>query len=178
MATIHSYTHFMELVGERYSCRNYDPAEPVDADMVRAVIDAARLAPSATNRQPWTFVAVTDAETRAAILAKSRPAFINAPVVIVACGHHADSWHRPSDGKDHTDVDLSIAVEHICLAAASLGLGTCWVCSFDVDATRRVLGLPDDVEPVALIPLGYPADTVVPDKKRKNLDEILKWEKF
>ncbi len=178
MATIHSYPQFMELVGERYSCRNYDADAPLDADTVRAIVDAARLAPSATNRQPWTFVAVTDTDTRAAILAKSRPAFLNAPVILVACGHHADSWHRPTDGKDHTDVDLSIAIEHICLAAASLGVGSCWVCSFDVDATRKALGLPDDVEPVALIPLGYPADSAVPAKNRKTLDDILRWEKY
>lgn len=168
----------MRIVNERYSCREYDADRTISRQQVEAVVEAARLAPSAVNRQPWTFVAVTDRSLREAILVKSRPAFMDAPVLLVACGHHTDAWHRPVDGKDHTDVDVSIAVEHICLAAAAAGLATCWVCSFDVEATRRVLGLPEDVEPVALLPLGYAKSTEIPEKKRKPLEEILRWEKF
>lgn len=173
-----TYNNFIELLNERYSCRNFDATKQVTPDQVEAVIEAARLAPSACNRQPWTFVAVTDKATREQMLSKSRPAFLEAPVLIAACGHNATAWHRPSDNKDHTDVDLSIACEHICLAATSLGLATCWVCSFDVDATRNALGIPDDVEPIALIPLGYAADNSIPIKNRKSLSEILRWEKF
>lgn len=173
-----TYEQYIDLVTSRYSCRDYNPDAPVSPETVRAVVESARLAPSACNRQPWTFVAVTDLDIRRKILAKSRPAFMEAPVVLVACGHHDTAWHRPADEKDHTDVDVSIAVEHICLAAAALGLGTCWVCSFDVEATRNALGLPDDVEPIALIPLGYPKTNVIPEKNRKSLDEILKWESF
>ncbi|MCH5219673.1 MAG: nitroreductase family protein [Muribaculaceae bacterium] len=169
---------FFETVRNRYSCRNYNADKTVDKALVERVVEVARLAPSAVNRQPWTFVAVTDKETRAKILSKSRPSFNEAPVLLVACGHHSDAWHRPSDNKDHTDVDVSIAVEHICLAATACGLCTCWVCSFDVEATRDALGLPDDVEPIALIPLGYAINDAIPEKKRKSLDEILKWEKF
>ena len=172
------YQCFMKLINDRYSCRGFKADTPVDKSTVVEVIEAARLAPSATNRQPWTFVAVTDFETRSRLLAKSRQTFIDAPVLIVACGHHSEAWHRPSDGKDHTDVDVSIAIEHLCLAASSLGLGSCWVCSFDVEAARQSLCLPDDVEPVALIPLGYPINDAVPEKKRKSIDQILKWEKF
>lgn len=169
----------MDVVRQRYSCRSYNPGRAVGRDLVRAVVEAARLAPSACNRQPWSFVAVTDPDKRRVLLAKSRPVFADAPVLLVALGYHSEAWHRPSDGKDHTDVDVSIAVEHICLAASTLGLGSCWICSFDVDATRKALEIPDDVEPVALIPLGYPADdAIVPEKKRKTLDDILKWEKF
>lgn len=172
------YKEFKKLVENRYSCRAFDAGRPVDRGTVEKVVDCARLAPSAVNRQPWTFVAVTDAETRRAVLSKSRPAFIDAPVLIVACGHHDTAWHRPSDGKDHTDIDLSIAVEHLCLGAASMGLATCWVCSFDTEATRRALGLPDAVEPVALVPMGYASTDFIPEKDRKQLDEILRWEKF
>lgn len=168
----------MDVVSDRYSCRDFDSTKPVAVETVEKIIEAARLAPSAVNRQPWTFVAVGDAALRARILAKSRPAFLEAPVLIVACGHHDEAWHRPADGKDHTDVDVSIAVEHICLAAAALNVGTCWVCSFDVEATKETLGLPEDVEPVALIPLGYPKTDQIPQKKRKTLEEILRWESF
>lgn len=172
------YEQFKNLVNSRYSCRDYDPDAAVSHETIRAVVEAARLAPSACNRQPWTFIAVTDTELRRTILAKSRPAFMEAPVILVACGHHDTAWHRPADNKDHTDVDVSIAVEHICLAAAALGLGTCWVCSFDVDATVAALELPENIEPVALIPLGYPKSNAIPEKTRKSLDEILRWERF
>lgn len=178
MASINSYPQFMKLVNDRYSCRDFNPEALVEREAVMAVIDAARLAPSACNKQPWTFIAVTDSDIRARILAKSRPAFMKAPVIIVACGQHHDAWHRPADNKDHTDVDVSIAVEHLCIAASALGLATCWVCSFDVQATVEALGLPDDVEPIALIPLGYPASMDIPEKTRKSLDQILRWEKY
>lgn len=172
------YNQFMTLVNERYSCRDFDENRPVDKATVNNIVEAARLAPSACNRQPWTFVAVTDPELRGMILSKSRPAFLKAPVVIVACGHNADAWHRPADNKDHTDIDLAIAIEHLCLATTALGLGSCWVCSFDVDATRRALGIPADIEPVALLPIGYPENPSVPAKNRKSLEDILRWEKF
>lgn len=131
------------------------------------------MAPSACNRQPWRFYVVQDEDKRQRLLAKSRPSFMQAPMLIVAVGLHDEAWHRPSDGKDHTDVDVSIAVEHICLGAADLGLGTCWVCSFDVDATRHELDLAEGEEPIALIPIGYPADATIPEKKRKDMREIV-----
>ena len=75
------------------------------------------------------------------------------------------------------DVDLAIAAEHICLAAASLQLGTCWVCNFDPEALRNCLNLTENQEPVVIIPIGYPAEgSIVPKKSRKELDEIVEWE--
>ena len=96
-----------------------------------------------------------------------------APCIIVACGDHNVAWHRKLDNKDHTDVDVSIAVEHLCLAAAEQGLGTCWVCNFDVPLCKEILGLPANIEPVALVPVGYPASQEVPEKNRKPLQDIL-----
>ncbi|MDE6396221.1 MAG: nitroreductase family protein [Muribaculaceae bacterium] len=127
MTKLTDYPTFYNLICERYSCRAYDPTREVGDDMIKAVIEAAQLAPSACNKQPWTFVVVRDEATRHALLAKSRPAFKEAPVLIAAVGNHSDVWHRPADGKDHLDVDVSIAVEHICLAATTLGLGSCWI---------------------------------------------------
>ena len=106
---------------------------------------------------------------------------------IVACADHRESWHRPADGKDHADIDVAIAVEHLCLAATEVGLGTCWVCNFDVALCRGALGLPSGVEPVVMVPVGLPsgvepvvmvpvgyaADAAVPEKKRKSLEDIL-----
>ena len=91
---------------------------------------------------------------------------------IVACVNHNESWHRRADNKDHADIDIAIAVEHLCLAAAEQGLGTCWVCNFDTPRCSEVLGLPENLEPAVLIPVGYAEDEPT-EKKRKPLNEIL-----
>ena len=95
---------------------------------------------------------------------------------IVACEDHSQSWKRGSDGKDHADIDVAIAVEHICLAAAEQGLGTCWVCNFDVARCKEVLNLPENIEPAVIIPLGYPEreeQFAESEKKRKGAEEIV-----
>jgi nitroreductase len=176
---MNSYPQFYELVCKRYSCRAFDPSRDVSDELIRAIVETAQMAPSACNRQPWQFVAVRNSERRMRMLHSSRPAFNDAPVLLVACGFKNDAWVRPADKKNHLDVDLAIAIEHICLAATSLDLATCWVCSFDVNAVRKELNLPDDVEPIALIPVGFAApDSSISAKVRKTLDQILKWENF
>lgn len=180
MQRINAFPRYYALINERRSCRAYRP-DAVPPEMIRAIIDTARIAPSACNRQPWGFVVVTSPEGREAIInSYSREWIKSAPAFIVACGNHSEAWHRGCDGKDHTDVDVSIAVEHICLAATSFGLGTCWVCNFEPAAVSSYLGLPDDIEPIAIIPIGYPADAdaAIAPKKRKPLDEIIRWEKY
>lgn len=177
---IEAYPHFYKLSAARYSCRNYN-REPVGRDVLTAVVDAARLAPSACNRQPWVFVVVDEeGPARDAIMkAYDREWIASAPAFIVACGNHAEAWHRPADGKDHTDVDVAIAVEHICLAAASLGLQTCWICNFNAPMVAEALNLPEEMESVAVIPIGHPAENnIVPEKKRKTTDDILRWGSF
>ena len=159
--------------------RNSDRRK-VPEDLLVAILDIVRLAPSACNKQPWRFLVIDDA-AQSEVLRKSysREWFDNAPVYIVALGTHDEAWHRGFDGKDHTDVDVAIAVEHLCLAATSVGLGTCWVCNFDLAIVKDGLQLPDNVEPIAIIPIGYPVDgETVPEKKRKALDDIVKWGKF
>lgn len=166
---------FKDLSYARFSCRNYSP-KAIPADLLSDVLEAARLAPSACNRQPWRFYVISDPAVKAKVLSKSKPAFLDAPVVIAAVGIHDEAWHRPADGKDHTDVDVAIAVEHMCLAATACGLASCWVCSFDTVATKEALALSDGEEPIALLPLGFAAEGVcAPEKSRKSLDAILKW---
>ncbi len=170
---------FYSLVRNRYSCREYSD-RPVSDETLMAVLDMARLAPSACNRQPWMFLIADGDDERQAILDSYKRDWIrSAPRFIIALGDHSAAWHRPEDGKDHTDVDVSIAVEHICLAATALDLGTCWVCNFDPAAIRKSFNLPDHLEPVAIIPIGYPAKPdAVPAKTRKSLDEIVRKGKF
>lgn len=173
------YDKLTALMADRYSCREYEPTPVTDSE-IRAVIEGARLAPSAVNRQPWTFVVLrTPEERQRAIDAYShRPFLRQAPAIIVAVGLHDEAWHRGADGKDHTDIDVAIATEHVCLAATALGLATCWVCNFDPDILRSRLELPDNAEPVVIIPLGRPASGEVPEKTRKPLDQIIRWGKF
>ncbi len=179
MQHLKAYPQFYELTAERFSCRRYLDKE-VSRDMVLAVLDTARLAPSACNRQPWTFIVLDTPESRRTVLeAYPRDFISNVGTFIVACADRSESWHRPEDGKDHADIDVAIAVEHICLAATSIGLATCWICNFDPAKLRQGLNLPDNVDPVAVIPLGYPDLSVEPaPKKRKELESIVRWEKF
>ena len=174
-----SYPVLYSLAAHRYSCRSYAQA-PVPGDTLTAVLDVVRLAPSACNRQPWLFIiADGDDERQAVIDSYPRDWVKSAPEYVIACGVHDEAWHRQSDGKDHTDVDVSIAVEHLCLAATSLGLGTCWVCNFDTDIIRKAFRLPEGMEPVAIIPIGYPAEPDdIPAKKRKEMTEIVRRGKF
>ena len=92
---------------------------------------------------------------------------------LVITGNHAESWHR-YDGKDHCDIDIAIVTEHIVLAAAQRGINTCWVCNFDVDACKRWLQLPENEEPMVLIPMGYAsAEGGATPKKRKDLSQLV-----
>ena len=168
---------FKELAKKRCSVRNYKDM-PVEKEIIIDVLESARIAPSAVNFQPWHFIVLTDKNMIERICESySRDWLKKAPVIIVACGDHSKSWKR-KDGKDHCDVDIAIAVEHITLAASDIGLGTCWVCAFDADKCSKLLELPDEVEPVALIPMGYPADENPQEKKRKSIEEVVSWEGY
>jgi nitroreductase len=165
---------FSELVAKRYSVRAYKP-DPVEDEKLQQVLEAARLAPTAANRQPFQFIVIHTAPHRAELKRiYHREWFLQAPLVICACALPAEAWVR-RDGKNYADVDVTIAMDHLILAAASLGLGTCWVGAFDPQAAREVLHLPEGVEPVALTPLGYPADSP-PTKERKPLARLVRYE--
>ena len=171
---------FIDLAKKRYSSRNYQDKQ-VEKELLLQVLEAGRVAPSAKNKQPWHFVVITKEESLKKIKeCYERDWIESANCVIVVCGDHREAWRR-ADGKIHTDVDVSIAIDHMTLAATDLGLATCWVCKFDVLKCVKALDLPDDVEPIALLPIGYPADKTDVnrhDQLRKPLDEIVHWEKF
>ena len=107
-----------------------------------------------------------------------RDGFKTAPCYIIMCADHSVSWKRRIDNKDFADVDVSIATEHICLAATEQGLGTCWVCNFDPAVLKENFSLPEHINPVAIISLGYEQEKLEIEKNRKPLSEIVKWEKF
>ena len=166
---------YPELIAARYSVRAYRP-DPVEDEKLQAVLEAARLAPTAANRQPFQLV-VLHTTGREEEIGKiyHRPWFVQAPLVIAVCAISSQAWVRESDRFNARLIDAAIVADHLILAAANLGLGTCWVAAFNVDAARRVLQLPEEAEPVVFTPLGYPADSPGP-KVRKPLSELVRYE--
>lgn len=165
---------FSDLIRKRYSVRAYE-SRPVEEEKLQQVLEAARLAPTAANRQPFQILVLTTAGREAELQRiYHRAWFVDAPLILCMCAIPAEGWTRV-DGKGYTDVDAAIAMDHLILAATDLGLGTCWIAAFDPDAAREVLGLPDGVEPVAFTPLGYPADEPRA-KERKVLSDLVRYE--
>jgi nitroreductase len=141
------------------------------------VLQAARQAPTAANRQPFRLVVVhTAGKEEELARVYGRRWFTQAPLVIAVVAVHSEAWRRQDD-KPYDEVDATIAMDHLILAATALGLGTCWIAAFDPVAAREVLGLPDDVEPVAFTPLGWP-DKAPATTDRRPLDELVKHDRW
>ena len=168
--------HFSELITNRSSVRGYK-SDPIEDEKLLAVLEAARMAPTAHNNQPFRVI-VIHTEGREDELSRiyGRPWFTQAPIVIGIIGVPAEGWVR-QDGKNYFEVDVAIAMDHLILAAHSLGLGTCWIGAFSPEAVYEVLNLPEDVVPVAFTPLGYPGKEGR-EKIRKSLDELIKYERW
>ena len=165
-----------EAIEARYSVRGYRP-DPVGDDMLAKVLEAARRAPTAANRQPFRLVVIHTAGREEELKRiYAAPWFTSAPLVIAVVAVPGEAWRR-MDGKPYDEVDATIAMDHLVLAATALGLGTCWIAAFHPDAAREVLGLPDDVEPVAFTPLGYP-DKRPAATDRKALDKLVRYERW
>lgn len=173
---------FLELAKNRFSSRNY-LNQPIEEDKLMKVLEAARIAPSAANYQPWHFIVIRSEENRRKICTTYRREWLQkAPVIILACGDQSKAWVRSAfDNKNHTDIDISIAIDHITLQATELGLSTCWICNFDTKKCSELFNLPQNIEPIAIIPLAYPADKANPNRhetQRKPASQIIHWESF
>jgi nitroreductase len=168
---------YSELIAARYSVRAYRP-DPVEDEKLRAVLEAARLAPTADNRQPFQLVVMRTAG-RAEEIGRiyARPWFVQAPLVVAVCAISSQAWVRESDRFNARLIDAAIVADHLILAATNLGLGTCWIAAFNVEAARSVLQLPPEAEPVVFTPLGYPADLPGP-KIRKPLADLVRYERW
>jgi len=166
----------IEPIRNRRSIRTYQK-KPVEQDKLKRILEAARLAPSASNRQEWRFVVVQDKNTREKLMkAASNQRFVaQAPVVIAAC---ADTdMHVMHCGQLCYPIDVTIAVDHMTLQAVEEGLGTCWIGAFNEAEVKRILNIPEPIRVVELLTMGYPAITPHPSP-RKKLEEIVKWEKW
>ena len=164
--------NLLDLVKARYSCRDYQSTS-VEQEKLDYIMKCVRFAPSAVNKQPWLFHIVSNEKDKNKLQqCYNRDWFKTAPMYIIASILHDEEWVR-SDGKHHGNIDIAIAVEHLCLAATEQGLATCWVCNFDANLCKELFVLPENVEPAVIIPLGYAADEMKP-KSRKAIDEIVR----
>jgi len=163
--------NFLDLANKRFSVRHYEN-KPVPEEALEKVLEAGRIAPSAANRQPCHLIVVRSEEQRRKLgVAYQRDWFWQAPVIIVICVEASRAWVR-SDHKNYADVDGAILVNHMTLCAADLDLGTCWIGAFDPARVQSILNLPAGIEPLAMMPLGYPAETAHA-KIRKPLAELV-----
>jgi len=167
---------FQELIRARRSIRGYRP-DPVPEAALGRMLEAARIAPTAANCQPFKLIVVMDASTRAHLReAYDRDWFWSAPMIIVGCAETERAWQR-FDGFNAAEVDLSIVMDHLILAATDEGLGTCWICHFDESKVREILGIPPDVRVIAMTPVGFPAAQPRPFQ-RKPAEELFRHERW
>ena len=151
---------FFELAASRYSVRSYSQ-EAVEGEKLARILEAGRIAPTACNNQPQRIKVLCGADDLAKV-DQCTPCRFNAPAVLLICYDNTVSWKRKFDGADSGEVDAAIVTTHMMLAAHELGLGTCWVMYFDQAKTSALFALPENIIPLAMLPLGYPADDAAP----------------
>ncbi|NLY68118.1 MAG: nitroreductase [Tissierellia bacterium] len=166
----------LTAIKERRSIRKYKD-KPVEEEKLLKVLEAARLSPSAKNLQNWKFIVVGDKGIRKKLVDEAiKQSFVaEAPIILVCCGTETKS--RMKCGQYRYTVDLSIATAYMILEAYELGLGTCWLGSFDEEKVKDILEIPDDVRVVAITPLGYPDEKPVP-RPRKAIEDIVCYDKY
>ena len=165
----------LDIIRKRYSCRAYQQ-RPVEQEKLDQLFEAARLAPSAKNTQDWRFVVATDEQVKHQLAAvTNRPdVFEKAGAIIAAC---SNSDYIMTCGQPIGPIDISIALEHIALQATELGLGTCWIGSFETKKVRTILAVPDDIEIIELMTVGYPADKPK-QPNREPVEKIVCYDKW
>ncbi|MBN1465008.1 nitroreductase family protein [candidate division KSB1 bacterium] len=163
---------FCELAYRRYSVRAYK-SDPIEDEKLHHILAAARLAPTAANRQPFRLYVIETAR-HAETLKRlyHRDWFVQAPLVCGIAAVLPEGWTRRFDGVNYAVVDAAIAFDHLILQAADLGIGACWIAAFDPAVARELLALPDGWQPVAFTPIGYPTDEWR-EKIRRPADELV-----
>ena len=166
----------VEAITKRQSVRNYQDKE-IPEEVLQEILEAGRLAPSASNRQGWKFIVVKNEDLRKKLVpaCKNQKFIGEAPVIIVGCATNPD--YVMTCGEHSYSIDLAIALDHMSLQAAALGLGTCWIGAFYQDQVKEILGVSEDVRIVSLMPLGYPKG-LGSKTGRKSLSEIVCYDKY
>ncbi len=168
----------LDVIQKRRSVRKYKE-DPIPEKAFRRVLEAARLAPSGKNFQPWKFIIVKDKALKEKLAQASAGQFFmaEAPIIIVGCGFPDNCYAHMGRYMKSWSVDVTIALEHLILQAQEEGLGTCWIGSFEEEEVKAILNIPENVKVLALTPLGYP-DEIPRFRRRKSLDEIISYDRF
>ena len=161
---------FLELAESRFSCRAF-AEKKVEREIIDKILRAGQVAPTAVNNQPQRIL-VIESEAALEKMKKCTKSHYNAPLAMLVCHSREECWKRPFDGKPSGDIDASIVCTHLMLEAANLGIGSTWVMFFKPDAVKVEFELPEGVEPVAILPMGYPADDAVPAPKHAETRAI------
>jgi nitroreductase len=168
---------FLEIAKKRFACRNYQDKK-VEKEKVEKILEAAYVAPTGGNRQPHRLIVVQRDEGLSKIGKAAN--IYNAPLAIIVCSDNDKAWVRPFDGKKLTEIDASIVTDHMMLQATDLGLNSVWICYFKPDVIRKEFDIPENMEIVNILAIGYGAgETESPDrhsKTRKPLSEIVSYE--
>jgi nitroreductase len=163
-----SSQELLRIIYNRRSVRRYE-RKPVPDDVLRAILEAGRQAPSARNLQPYCFIVVQDPELKKKLVFSEWNRFIEeAPIVIVGCGDSRAKWAA---------VDVAIALQNMVIAAEALDLGTCWIGHFIEDEVKKALKIPEHMKVVAMITLGYPAERPEP-RPKKSLKELVRYDTY
>lgn len=169
--------NFYDLVKNRESVRDYNSNEIIDKEVLNRIMNAGRLAPSASNKQPWTFLLVSSKEKLEEVRpCYTKPWFQQAPHILIIVGDKSSSWIRAHDGYNSIETDLAIAMDHIILAAEYENVGTCWIEDYDCKILSDAVSLKENEVIFSITPLGYQNSGYQKNnnKKRKPLEEILK----
>ncbi|HBF37163.1 MAG TPA: nitroreductase [Firmicutes bacterium] len=170
---------FLEIAKKRYAVREYQ-GKKVEKEKLATILEAGRVAPTAHNKQPQKLIVVQESEGLVKIQKAAN--VYGAPLAIIICGDHNKFWKRPLDGKDVVDIDASIVTDHMMLQATDLGLGSVWICNFEASVIKTEFHLPDNLEPINILAIGYGGGKIEPadrhDKTRHPLNDIVAYEKL
>lgn len=170
---------FLELAKRRFAVRKFE-ARKVEKEKLAQILEAGRVAPTAANRQPQRIIVVQEAAGQERL--KKAANIFEAPLAVIVCADRDKTWQRPFDGMKTVDIDAAIVTDHMMMAATDLGLGSVWICYFKPDVLRAEFNIPDHIEPVNILAIGYNAgETASPDRHseaRKPLEETVFHETF
>lgn len=170
---------FLDVAKERYSVRNYS-SKKVEKEKLESILEAAHVAPTAANLQPVRLLVIQE-EAGFAKLKKAANVY-DAPLAIIVCSDRTKAWTRPFDGKQTTDIDATIVTDHMMLEATAEGLGSVWICYFKPDIIKQEFNLPDGLEPINILAIGYAQDAKADPKRhaqnRIAIQELVNYESF
>lgn len=171
--------NFLDIAKVRYSVRDY-MSKKVEQEKLEKILLAAHVAPTAANLQPVRLIVVQEDEGLSKIGKAAN--LYGAPLAIIVCSDHSKAWTRPFDKKQTVDIDASILTDHMMMEATELGLGSVWVCYFKPDVIKKEFQLPDTLEPINILAIGYsnesPADPERHTTQRIPLDKLIHYEKM